>query len=154
MNGLTDHEIMLSLYQASQAGVKIDLIIRGVCCLRAGLPHISENIRVYSVIDRFLEHSRLYYFANGGQEEVWLGSADWMNRNLRNRVEVVFPVTDNMHKKRIYEELVELTFANQNKIREMQPDGSYSRPETKDGINKEKSVQQLLIEKAEKTHHP
>ena len=154
MNGLTDHEIMHSLYQASQAGVKIDLIIRGVCCLRAGLPHISENIRVYSVIDRFLEHSRLYYFANGGQEEVWLGSADWMNRNLRNRVEVVFPVTDNMHKKRIYEELVELTFANQNKIREMQPDGSYSRPETKDGINKEKSVQQLLIEKAEKTHYP
>ena len=152
MNGLTDHEIMHTLYRASQAGVEIDLIVRGVCCLRAGLPGISENIRVYSIIDRFLEHSRLYYFANGGQEEVWLGSADWMNRNLRKRVEVVFPVTDDTHKKRIYDEIVGLTLSKSNKIREMQPDGNYLRRSVNNTDSQDKSVQQILIERIETTH--
>lgn len=150
MNGLTDHEIMQSLYKASQAGVEIDLIVRGVCCLRAGLLGVSENIRVYSVIDRFLEHSRLYYFANGGQEEVWLGSADWMNRNLRSRVEVVFPIDDDSHKKRIFEELVTSTLTSKNKIRKMQPDGTYSHKDMMNAKDKSKSVQQILIERAEK----
>ena len=111
---------------------------------------VSENIRVYSVIDRFLEHSRLYYFANGGQEEVWLGSADWMNRNLRSRVEVVFPIDDDSHKKRVFEELVTSTLTSKNKIREMQPDDSYLHKKMINAKDKSKSVQQILIERAEK----
>ena len=82
---------MQSLYKASQAGVKIDLICRGICALRPQMPGISENIRVYSIIDRFLEHSRVYYFHNNGDPQVYIGSADWMDRNLSRRVEVVFP---------------------------------------------------------------
>jgi polyphosphate kinase len=127
MNGLMDQAIMTELYRASQAGVEIDLIVRGICCLRAGIPGVSENIRVYSLIGRFLEHSRVFYFANGGQEEVWLGSADWMNRNLRGRVEVVFPIEDEDHKRRIYHDLIELALADRSKARQMQADGTYIR---------------------------
>ena len=127
MNGLMDPRIIRGLYQASQAGVQIDLIVRGICCLRAGLPGISENIRVYSIIGRFLEHSRVFYFANGGDEEIWLGSADWMNRNLRNRVEVVFPIEDEDLKKRVYRELLEFALMDRVKSRMMQSDGTYSR---------------------------
>ncbi len=127
MNGLMDQAIIRALYRASQAGVEIDLIVRGICCLRAGLPGVSDHIRVYSIIGRFLEHSRLFYFANGGQEEIWLGSADWMNRNLRGRVEVVFPIEDEELKRRIYHELIELALADCTKSRQMQADGTYVR---------------------------
>lgn len=127
MNGLMDQAIMSELYRASQAGVEIDLIVRGICCLRAGVPGVSDNIRVYSIIGRFLEHSRVFYFANGGQEELWLGSADWMNRNLRGRVEVVFPIDDEDHKRRIYQELIEWALADRSKSRQMEPDGTYVR---------------------------
>ena len=127
MNGLMDPAIIKALYAASQAGVEIDLIVRGICCLRAGLDGTSENIRVYSIIGRFLEHSRVFYFANGGDEEIWLGSADWMDRNLRARVEVVFPILDPGLKQRVYRELLAFALADHAKSRQMRPDGTYIR---------------------------
>jgi polyphosphate kinase len=146
MNGLMDPAVIRALYRASQAGVEIDLIVRGICCLRAGLPGISENIRVYSIIGRFLEHSRVCYFANGGSEEIWLGSADWMNRNLRGRVEVVFPICDQELKRRIYRDLLELALADRAKSRQMMPDGTYvSRAPAPDNDHRETSMQELLM---------
>lgn len=132
MNGLTDPKVIKALYHASMAGVEIDLIVRGVCCLRPGLLGISERIRVYSIIGRFLEHSRLYYFANDGTPELWAGSADWMNRNLRNRVEVVFPIEDPPIKRQLMQ-FLQLCLADRVKTRACQADGSYVRLESKDG---------------------
>src|SRR6185436_8997658 len=103
---LADEEIVESLYAASQAGVHIDLIIRGICMLRPGVPGLSENIRVRSVIGRFLQHSRVMYFQNGGEEEFYIGSADWMLRNLNKRVEVVCPVNDPGLKNYLKEEVL------------------------------------------------
>ena len=147
MNGLMDPAIINALYAASQAGVEIDLIVRGICCLRAGLDGISENIRVYSIIGRFLEHSRVFYFANGGDEEVWLGSADWMNRNLRGRVEVVFPILDPGLKRRVYRELLALALADRTKSRQMRPDGTYLRRQPEGGVPGH-SVQEVLMRAA------
>ena len=94
MNSLIDEEIIARLYEASQAGVRIRLNVRGICALRPGVPGVSDNIEVVSIVDRFLEHSRIYYFLNGGDEEVYLASADWMTRNLDKRVELMFPIED------------------------------------------------------------
>ena len=127
MNGLVDPRIIRSLYQASQAGVQIDLVVRGICCLRPGLPGTSDNIRVYSIVGRYLEHSRAFCFGNGGDMEVWLGSADWMNRNLRGRVEVVFPVLDPDLKERVYGEVLELCLRDRVKNRFLRADGTYIR---------------------------
>ncbi len=127
VNSLVDRASIRALYKASQAGVKVDLIVRGACCLRPGVPGWSDNIRVISVIGRFLEHSRMYYFANGGQDEVYLGSADLMERNLDRRVEVVFPVDDRGWAETLRDEIIPAYFRDSVNAWELQPDGAYHR---------------------------
>ena len=118
---------MQALYRASQAGVKIDLICRGICALRPGLPGVSDNIHVTSIVDRFLEHSRIYYFGNGGDPLVYIGSADWMDRNLSRRVEVLFPMEAPELKQRLIREILATTMADNVKARELLADGTYRR---------------------------
>jgi polyphosphate kinase len=132
MNALVDDEIIRALYAASQAGVQIDLIVRSICCLRPGLDGVSENIRVRSVVGRFLEHSRIFYYRNGGDEEVYLGSADWMPRNLNRRVEVVFPVEDPFNRIRL-KDILEIYLRDNVKARELRSDGTYLRRAPVDG---------------------
>jgi polyphosphate kinase len=127
MNALLDKNIIMALYRASQAGLEIDLIVRGMCALRPGIRGVSENIRVRSIVGRFLEHSRIFYFANGGQEEVYLGSADWMPRNLYDRVEVMFPLKDAMLRDRVKHEILDSYLADKLKSRLLQKDGRYIR---------------------------
>jgi polyphosphate kinase len=124
MNALVDPTIIQALYAASQAGVVVDLIIRGICCLRPGLPDVSERIRVISVIGRFLEHSRAFYFLNGGAEEVYLGSADWMPRNLERRIEAVFPVDEPAHRSSI-RDILTLMWQDNRQAWELASDGHY-----------------------------
>ncbi|MDK2778081.1 MAG: polyphosphate kinase 1 [Pseudomonadota bacterium] len=125
-NGLTEPKVIRALYKASQAGVAVELIIRGMCCLRPGIPGVSENIRVRSVIGRFLEHSRVYYFLNNGKDEIYAASADLMERNLLNRVETAFPVESNKLKERMKSEL-EVYMRDNCQAWDLQPDGSYLR---------------------------
>jgi polyphosphate kinase len=127
MNALLEPSIIEALYTASQAGVEIDLIVRGLCILRPGVKGLSERIRVRSIVGRFLEHSRIFHFANGGNDEIYLGSADWMPRNLFERCEVVFPVRDPVALARIHEEILPAYLADTLKARLQQPDGSYLR---------------------------
>ncbi|WP_088102489.1 RNA degradosome polyphosphate kinase [Halalkalibacter urbisdiaboli] len=124
MNSLTDKPIILKLYEASQAGVKIDLIIRGICCLRPGLEGVSENIRVRSIVDRFLEHSRIFYFHHAGHEKIFLSSADWMTRNMEKRIEILFPIYDINIKNRI-KHILDISLQDNMKAREQGPDGKY-----------------------------
>ena len=124
MNSLVDQQVIQALYKASQAGVEIDLIVRGICCLRPGLEKISDNIRVISIIGRFLEHSRIYYFHNDGDEEVYIGSADWMTRNLSRRVEAVTPI-DSPEIFKDLQEILGVMLADNRKAWELQPDGSF-----------------------------
>ena len=126
MNSLIDPEIIARLYEASQAGVRIRLNVRGVCALRPGVPGVSDNIGVVSVIDRFLEHSRIYYFLNGGDEDVYLASADWMSRNLDRRVELMFPIDDPEHKARVLTAL-RMMFSDTEKSHWLGADGAYRR---------------------------
>ena len=125
MNSLVDGEVIQALYRASQAGVKIDLIIRGTCCLRPQVPGVSENIRVRSILDRFLEHSRVFWWKNGGEDELYLSSADWMPRNLNRRIEVAFPVLDPELKKRITDEILPLELRDDTFAWEQGSDGRY-----------------------------
>ena len=127
MNALLDKNVIAALYRASQAGVEIDLLVRGMCALRPGVRGISDRIRVRSIVGRFLEHSRIFYFANGGQEEVYLSSADWMPRNLYERVEVMFPVKDPLLRDRIRHEILSAYLADTVKARVLRKDGSYIR---------------------------
>ncbi|BBD59170.1 polyphosphate kinase [Nostoc sp. HK-01] len=124
MNSLVDPQIIATLYEASRAGVQIDLIIRGICCLRPGLKDISENIRIISIVGRFLEHSRIYYFYNNSQEEIYIGSADWMRRNLDRRVEVITPIKDQDIAKDL-QEILGIMLADNRQAWELQADGSY-----------------------------
>jgi polyphosphate kinase len=127
MNSLVDQSIIVKLYQASCAGVKIDLLVRGICCLKPGVKGVSENIRVFSIIDRFLEHSRIYIFGEGDNEVVYLASADWMPRNLDRRVEALFPISAPELKRRVIQEIMECALRDNVKRRELQPDGTYRR---------------------------
>jgi polyphosphate kinase len=146
MNALVDAEIIQALYRASQAGVKIDLIIRGICCLRPGVPNLSENIRVISIIGRFLEHSRIFYFHNHGDEEMYIGSADWMTRNLDRRVEAVTPVRDPALLKDL-QEILGIHLADNRQAWDLMPDGQYVQRGTgADAIAQ--SSQQIFMEMA------
>lgn len=128
MNSLEDHSICRALYRASAAGVPIDLIVRGFCCLRPGVPGLSENIRVISVIGRFLEHSRIFFFRNGAEDpmegEYYIGSADWMYRNLLGRVELVTPIEDKLLREKC-RQILQIMLADQRQVWDMQPDGTY-----------------------------
>ena len=126
MNSLCDRDIIAALYEASAAGVKIDLIIRGICCLKTGIPGVSENITVRSIIGTFLEHSRIFYFFSNGQEEIFMGSADWMPRNLDKRVEIIFPVEDEKIKEEI-KHILQIQLDDNVKAHILQPDGTYEK---------------------------
>jgi polyphosphate kinase len=127
INSLTDVAIIRALYEAAQSGVSIDLIVRGICMLRPGVPGVSSNIRVRSIVGRFLEHSRIFYFANHGKEEVFIGSADLMHRNLSRRVEVVVPINDEQLKKHLKETVLAAYLKDNVNARELRSDGTYSR---------------------------
>lgn len=127
LNRLADKQVIEKLYEASNAGVKIDLIVRGICTLRPGIPGLSENITVTNIVGRFLEHSRVFYFANGGEDEVYIGSADWMVRNLKHRIEVVAPVSDPALKHYLRDVLLAAYLRDNVKARQLQADGSYAR---------------------------
>jgi polyphosphate kinase len=127
LNSLVDQEIIEKLYEASCADVTVDLIVRGICCLRPKIPGLSENIRVISIVGRFLEHSRIYHFANDGQAEVFLSSADWIPRNFIRRVEVAFPIEKTALRDQLVNEVLPRFLKDRVKAREMQPDGSYRR---------------------------
>jgi polyphosphate kinase len=124
LNALEDKGMCKALYKASQAGVKILLNVRGICCLRPGVQGLSETIHVRSIVDRFLEHARIYYFANGGHEEIYLGSADWMKRNLDRRLEILFPIRDPAVRQRLLG-ILEVYFTDNVKARELLPEGRY-----------------------------
>lgn len=126
MNSLCDKKIIEKLYEAAAAGVKIDLIIRGICCLKVGIPGVSENITVRSIVGNFLEHSRIFYFYNNGREDVFMGSADWMPRNLDKRVEIVFPVEDEACKAEVTE-VLKIQLEDNVKAHILQADGSYEK---------------------------
>jgi polyphosphate kinase len=147
MNSLVDQRIISTLYEASRAGVSIDLIVRGICCLRPGVKGISDNIKVISIVGRFLEHSRIFYFYNGGQEEVYIGSADWMPRNLDRRVEAIAPVEDPEIAKDL-QEVLGIMLCDNRQAWDLQPDGEYVRRRSSD---KELSAQQILMETALKS---
>ena len=147
MNALVDKRMIRLLYEASQAGVQIDLLVRGICCLRPGIRGVSENIRVISIVGRFLEHSRIYYFRNAGKEEIYLGSADLMPRNLNRRVEVIFPVRDSKAIRHLRDEVLATYLADVAKARYMQPDGNYVR-DANHAVDGATNSQQWFINRA------
>jgi polyphosphate kinase len=162
VNSLLDKDIVRALYSASQAGVEIDLLVRGICSLRPGIRGISDRIRVRSIVGRFLEHSRIFYFENGGEPEVYLGSADWMPRNLHERVEVLFPLKSPLLRDRVVHEILAALLADNVKTRFLQKDGRYLRPwQSPKGRGKRPprgaaafSAQDFLISLAEGTKTP
>ncbi len=144
VNSLCDPDIIEALYEASNAGVKIDLIIRGICCLRVGIPGVSENITVRSIVGNFLEHSRIFYFENNGVPEVYCGSADWMPRNLERRVEILFPIEQGELKRKVYH-ILDMELKDNAKAHELMPDGTYVKAEHK----KEKiNSQEIFVNEA------
>jgi len=127
LNSLAERQVIEALYQASEAGVKIDLIVRGICCLRPGVKGLSENVTVRSIVDRFLEHSRIYYFENACQPQLFVSSADWMQRNFFRRIEVAFPVEDGILRERLIGEILSISLGDNTKARNLQEDGSHVR---------------------------
>jgi polyphosphate kinase len=134
LNSLVDKPMIRLMYEASQAGVRADLIVRGICSLRPGVPGLSENIRVISIVGRFLEHSRIYYFRNGGGEQIYLGSADLMPRNLDRRVEVLFPIQDAHLIRQLHDHILATYLADNVRARLMLPDGMYKRLVPESGV--------------------
>lgn len=151
MNSLVDADMIRLLYLASQAGVRVDLIVRGICCLRPGLPGVSENIRVISVIGRYLEHSRVFYFENRGEEDIYIGSADWMTRNLDRRVEAVVPIEDASLKQEL-KVVLNILLEDNRQAWEMRPDGQYVQRQVASG-EEERASQPRLMARA-LAHHP
>lgn len=154
MNSLCDKKIIMELYKASMAGVKIELVVRGICCLRPGIPGISENITVHSIVGVFLEHSRIFYCYNGGNEEVYMGSADWMPRNLDKRVEIMFPVEDEELKEKVIH-ILEVQLADNMKAHVLRPDGTYDKVDRrgKTPVNSQETFEKEAIEAAGKTEN-
>jgi polyphosphate kinase len=144
MNSLVEPRVIEALYAASQAGVKIDLIVRGMCALRPGLPGLSENIRVRSVVGRLLEHHRIFYFRNEGREDVFLSSADWMERNFFRRIETCIPVLDKKLKARVVKEGLRMYLADNAQTWEMNADGQYARKSARGSVRR--SAQEQLLE--------
>jgi polyphosphate kinase len=143
INNLIDPAVIEELYLASQAGVQIDLIVRGMCSLRPGVAGLSEHVRVVSIIDRYLEHARVFYFQNGGEPTYWLVSADWMRRNFDRRVEIAFPVLDEHHQVKL-KEILEVQLADSIKGWQMQSDGAYLR--LSGSVNDDSRSQERLYE--------
>lgn len=158
MNALVDAQVVKALYRASQAGVSIDLIVRGICCLRPGVPGTSDNIRVISVVDRFLEHARVFFFEAGGKREVYLSSADWMPRNFLRRVEVMFPVDDDSLRDRVASEILGIALSDNVKARRLLPDGTYERVRAdtngKPAVRSQQRFIELAREKAQSVPQP
>ncbi len=144
INSLADPQIIEALYRASNDGVKIDLIVRGICCLRPGIRHLSENITVRSIVDRFLEHSRIYYFENASRPEVFAGSADWLPRNFKRRIELVFPIEDGVLRERVIREILDVLLADNDKARLLRSDGSYARVQPGPGEKVRRSQAEFL----------
>jgi polyphosphate kinase len=144
MNALEDPQIIDALCQAAQAGVRIDLMVRGVCCLRPQLEGVSRNITVRSIVDRFLEHSRLFYFENACQPEVWAGSADWTPVQFLRRIEVLFPIEDGNLRERIRGQIWEVMLGDNAKARFLQANGSWTRPRPARGAAVRRSQTELL----------
>jgi len=142
MNSLQDPEVIQALYRASRAGVQVDLIVRGICCLRPRVRGLSENIQVRSIVGRFLEHARVFYFRNGGKEEIYLSSADWMPRNLDRRVELMFPVEDPDHRRYLMA-VLDLQLRDNVKARALEPDGLYQRIRGKKPLSSQEAIYQL-----------
>jgi polyphosphate kinase len=142
LNALADPELILALYEASRAGVPIRLVVRGVCCLRPGVPGLSENIQVVSIVDRFLEHARILCFENGGEPEYYLSSADWMGRNLDGRVETTFPVLDPGLQRQV-EAILSLQLADDTKARVLTADGRHTRP--RPGLEPLRAQERLVV---------
>ena len=153
MNSLCDKEIIAALYKASCAGVKIKLVVRGICCLKAGIPGLSENIEVRSIVGEFLEHARVFIFENDGSEEIYMGSADWMPRNLDRRVEIMFPVVEQELKSRI-RHYMELQLEDNLKAHVLQPDGTYEKPDRRGKlpVGSQKALCEMAIAAAKAEH--
>jgi len=144
INSLADRQVIEGLYRASAAGVKIDLIVRGICCLRPGLKGVSENITVRSIVDRFLEHSRICYFENACQPQVFISSADWMPRNFFRRIELAIPIEDGVLRERLISEALAISLADNAKARWLQAEGSYRRSTTVPRDTSRRSQSQFL----------
>ena len=154
MNSLCDEGIIAALYEASAAGVEIELIVRGICCLKVGIPGISENIHVRSIVGNFLEHSRIFFFLNDGEEELYMGSADWMPRNLDRRVEILFPVLDDTLKEKV-KHILDVELADNTKAHVLKPDGEYEKLDRRGKVlvNSQKQFCEEAVAAVPKTDH-
>ena len=154
MNSLCDEGIIAALYEASAAGVEIELIVRGICCLKVGIPGLSENIHVRSIVGNFLEHSRIFFFLNDGEEELYMGSADWMPRNLDRRVEILFPVLDDTLKEKV-KHILDVELADNTKAHVLKPDGEYEKIDRRGKVlvNSQKQFCEEAVAAVPKTDH-